>query len=72
MKALFYYDEGNHPKPSYKYDPDYEISEDPIYLKLPSLASRIDEEILQPLSIVNSIKTAPEIHQWKPPPPIFK
>ena len=71
MKSLYHYEEGYHPKPSYKYDMDYEISEDPIYLKLPSLAHKIDEKVLQPLSIVNLIKTAPELHDWNPPPPVY-
>ena len=71
MKALFYYEEGHHPKPTYKYDPDYEINDDPIYLKLPSLAQKIDEVILQPLSITNPIRNAPELHDWKPPPPVY-
>ena len=72
MKALFHYEEGHHPLPSYKYDTAYEINKDPIYLKLPSLSQRIDREIFQPLSLPNPIITAPELHQWKPPLPIFK
>ena len=34
MKALFHYEEGHHPLPSYKYDTDYEINEDPHLSKI--------------------------------------